>query len=302
MSRLRVGGIALTLVGTIIGVWEFWFQNQYAPSQAGRAVELVADIKRVDTRSDEDFIRATINYKDVGRSVQVIGSTYTLTGSRLIRCPRQATAARVNAYFEGALVDPQRVRFMADVWETQPANVLAAGKFVRDGKRLDPDIPSRRDFVFLVPRRRYQLLRFRAQLFAIPASIPVSRHTLPEYTTIRGDSNVYGLWHVDDDSWLRDLISGRERWVVLRYELVNPRFSPGPVAVSPELRVTAVFPPPRWTEGRPSTDYIRKQFEQPIKAFADNAGEAFADSELALGAATEPNPGDLVPRSCGTAR
>jgi hypothetical protein len=38
---------------------------------------------------------------------------------------------------------------------------------------------------------------------------------------------MYGFWHVDDDSWLNDLVSGRERWVVIRYELVDPTNSAG---------------------------------------------------------------------------
>jgi len=297
----RFGGIALGLVTTIVGVSEFWFQNQYVPSRAGRAVALVADIKRVGTKGDEDIIRATIDYKDIGRSVQAIGSTYTLTGSRVIRCARSATAQRVGSYFRGALTDPQRTRFMADVWETRPANVLAAGKFVRDGKRLDPDVPARSNFVFLVPRRRYQLLRFRAQLFAVPASIPLGRRALPQYFTLPNDNNVYGVWHIDDDSWLHDLISGRDRWVLLRYELVTPGRE-NTTTVSPDLRVTAVFPAPRWAEGSPSATYIRRQFAQPTRNFADNAGEAFADSELALGGATEPSGSDLGPRSCETTR
>jgi len=57
---------------------------------------------------------------------------------------------------------------MTDVWEERPATVLAAGKFLGDGKRLDPNVPSSREFAFFVPGHRYQLLRLRAQLFAIP--------------------------------------------------------------------------------------------------------------------------------------
>jgi hypothetical protein len=296
----RVGAIGLGLIATVVGAWEFWFQNQYTPSHAGRAVALAVSLERAGRQSDHDVIRATVDYKDVGRSVQVIGSTYTLTGSRLLRCERGATPGRVAPFFNGFLLDPQRTRFMSDVWEKRPATVLAAGKFVGDGRRLEPDVESTRDFVFLVPRNRYQLLRFRAQLFAIPASIALSRRRLPEYKTFEGDNDLYGFWRVDDDSWLRDLISGRERWVVMRYELVS---SPESSALSPDFRVTAVFPKPRWTEGRPSEAYVKRLFAQPkdkllrIRPLQD-ASEPFADTELALERVAAPAPSDHVPKSC----
>ncbi len=154
------GAIALGLIGTAIGVWQFWYQNQYVPSRAGRAVALKAGLQLGGERKAYHVVRATVEYEDIGgRSVSVIGSTYTLTGSRVVRCHRSATVARVKQYFERLILDPQRSRFMADVVEQQPATVLAAGKFVGDGKRLEPNVPSHRDLVFLVPRGRYQLLR-----------------------------------------------------------------------------------------------------------------------------------------------
>ena len=298
----RAGAIVLGLIGTIVGAWEFWFQNQYVPSHAGRAVALEVGLKRAGRQSDHDVIRATIEYKDVGRSVQVIGSTYTLTGSRVLRCERKATPARIAATMNGYLLDPQRARFMSDVWEVRPATVLAAGKFVRDGKRLDPDVADGRDLVFLVPRHRYQLLRFRAQLFAIPASIALSQRRLPEYETFEGDNDLYGLWRVDDDSWLHDLISGRERWVVMRYELAS---SPESSAISPDLRVTAVFPRPRWGEGKPSQAYVQRLFALPRNQLLrtrglQDASEPFADTELALEKVAELTASDHVPRTCAS--
>jgi hypothetical protein len=299
----RVGAIGLGLIATVVGAWEFWFQNQYTPSHAGRAVALAVSLERTGRQSDHDIIRATVDYKDVGRSVQVVGSTYTLTGSRVVRCERQATPGRIASFLQGFLLDPQRTRFMADVWEKRPATVLAAGKFVGDGKRLEPDVDSTRDFVFLVPRNRYQLLRFRAQLFAIPASIGLSQRRQPEYTTFKGDSDLYGFWRVDDDSWLHGLISGRERWVVMRYELAS---SPEATAITPDLRVTAVFPKPRWTEGRPSEGYVKRLFAQPKDELLRNrplqdASEPFADTELALERVSEPTPSDHTPKSCAGA-
>jgi hypothetical protein len=291
----RVGGaIALGLLGTLIGLWQFWYQNQYVPARAGRAVALRASLQLVGEQSAHHVVRATLEYEDIGgRSVSVIGSTYTLTGSRVLPCHRSATFKRVKQFFGGPLLDPQRSRFMADVVE-RPVTVLAAGRFVGDGKRLEPNVPSRREFVFLVPRGHYQLLRFRAQLFAIPASVRLSRRTKPEYRPLAGESFMYGFWHVDDDSWLRDLVSGRERWVVLRYQLANPD-TPKTTEISPDLRVTARFPEPTWS-GRPSEAQVRKLFEEAFPASPDDASEPLADSELTLEEVARPNVHEKLPK------
>jgi hypothetical protein len=198
----RVGGaIAVALIGAAGGIGQFWYQNQYAPSRAGQAVALKASLQMVDERRNHYVVRATVDYEGAGgRGVSVIGSTYTLTGSRIVRCQRSATIARVAQFFQSLNLDPQRSRFMADVVEQQPATVLAVGKFVADGKRLEPNVPSRRELIFLVPRGRYQLLRFRASLFAIRGSVRLSRRTDPEYRQLGGESFMYGFWHIDDDS------------------------------------------------------------------------------------------------------
>jgi len=289
----RLGTIALGFVGTIIGAWQFWYSNQYAPEHAGRAVTLKVGLQLEPGQQRAfDVIRATIDYQAVGkRSVSVVGSTYTLTGSRIFRCERPAKAATVAGVFKSLLPDPQRSRFMANVWEAQPAAVLAAGRFAGDGKRLDPDVPASRDLIFLTPHGRYQLLRFRAQLFAIPASVQLSQRETPTYE-YAGDHRVYGYWHVDDDSWFRDLVYGRERWVVLRYELGNPGRNPLSI---PDLRVVARFPQPSWGKGMPSRSSVLKLFNgvQP-----SDSSEPFADSELALEDVAEPTARESRKRKC----
>ena len=289
----RLGTIALGFVGTILGAWQFWYSNQYSPEHAGRAVALSVTLQLEPNRQPAyDVIRATIGYKAVGkRSVAVVGSTYTLTGSRVFRCERPAKAKAVAGVFKSLLPDPQRSRFMADVVEAQPAAVLAAGRFAGDGKRLDPDVPAARDLIFMTPRGRYQLLRFRAQLFAIPASVQLSQREPPTYE-YADDRRVYGFWHVDDDSWFRDLVYGRERWVVLRYELGN--VGPSPLS-TPDLRVVARFPKPSWGKKMPTRASVLKLFEgvQP-----SDASEPFADSELALADVAEPTPSEVLKHKC----
>jgi hypothetical protein len=289
----RVAAIVLGLVGTTIGVLEVWYQNQYAPARAGRAVELNASLALREHQAGYEVIKAAVEYEGVGhKQIAVIGSTYTLTGSRVVRCARTATVKAVRPIFKGLLLDPQRVRFASDVWEEQPASVLAAGKFVGDGKRLEPAVPSRREFIFHVPRHHYQLLRFRAQLFAIPASVQLSQRDIPVYVTFPGDNFLYGFWHIDDDSWLHDLISGRERWIVMRYQLVS---KPEAKTTSPDLRVTARFPAPTWSHGRPSDTAVKKLF---ARAQLSDASEPFADTELALEPVARPMRDENVPKTC----
>lgn len=278
--------LVVTIVGTSIGVWEFWYQNQYVPSQGGHAVALSIQLHDDGRRGRYDVVRATVDYQDVGgKSVWVIGSVYTLTGSRVVGCSRAPVASSVGKNFFGyGLTDPQRIRYMADAAE-QAATVLAAGKFVGDGKRLDSDVSAGRSFVFFVPTGRYQLLRLRAQLFAIPGSVKLSQRTQPRYWSIAGDNEIYGLWHIDDDSWFHDLVYGRERWVVLRYELVDPDH-PDRNTLTPAMRVTARFPAPSWTSSQPSDASIQRLFETPQPG---DASEPFADTELAIAPVTATN-------------
>jgi hypothetical protein len=289
----RIGTLALGLIGTILGAWEFWYQHQYEPARAGRAVSLSVELQRIAQQPGYDVVRASIGYQDVGgRAVSVIGSTYTLTGSHVVRCARPASAKTVSGVFGGFLVDPQRTRYMSDAWEEQPASVLAAGKFVGDGKHLDPSVPASRDLVFYVPHGRYQLLRLRAQLFAIPASVQLSQRSLPQFTTYPDDHDLYEFWHVDDSSWQHDLLFGRERWVVMRYELVA---RPQAAAVSPDFRVTARFPDPTWSHGAPNEPTVQRLFAQPQPS---DASEPFGDAELSVGEVGAPGPGDHVPPGC----
>jgi len=294
MAGRRLGfATALTLVVTLIGFWQFWYQNQYVPGHAGRAVSLDVQLVPVGAQNGYDVVRATIGYQDVGgRDVTVIGSTYTLTGSRVVSCSRSPTPKAVQQVLGGYSVDPQRSRYMTDVWEEQPASLLAAGKFVADGKRLDANVPATRRLLFFVPRGRFQLLRLRAQLFAISASVPL----LPKKAdvTFPGDDDLYAVWTVADNSWFHDLVNGRSRWVVSRYEDVS---EPAKTVVSPDFRVTARFPAPSWSAARPGEATIQALFVQPSPS---DSSEPFGDDELSLEPVAAPTAADRgkLPAAC----
>jgi hypothetical protein len=290
MTTRRVeGAIAVGVLGIVLGVSQFWFQNEYVPAHAGRAVVLKTYLTRAGEQSGYDVISARIDYEAVGgRSVSTIGSAYTLAASHVVRCHRAATAGRVRDFFHGFLLDPQVSRYMTDVREERPAALLATGKFVGDGKRLDPNVPFSREFIFFVPRHRYQLLRFRAQLLSIPASVRLSRRAYPKYITYPPDNEVYGYWQVIDDSWLHDLLYGRERWVVIRYDLVNPD-RPTVATTADAVWIRARFPNPTWHQQRPSKSLVYRLFFQPD--FTDSS-IPFSASELPLENVTQPTSKD----------
>ena len=282
LKSRKVGiATALTVVATLFGFWQFWYQNQYVPAHLGRAVSLGVQLARDGTQTRYDIVRATIDYEALGgQNVVVVGSTYTLTGSRVVRCVRTATPSAVQQVLGGYLADPQRDRFMADVWEEQPPTVLAAGKFVGDGKELDTDVPATRMFVFFVPRDRYQLLRFRVQLYAVPSSIPLVPRE--KNTRYHGDQDLYAFWTIAHNSWFHDLVDGRSRWLVTRYEDVA---EPARTNVTPDFRVTARLPAPTWTAGLPGKATVEALFH---KRQPSGTSEPFADAELPLDPVAAP--------------
>jgi hypothetical protein len=130
-----------------------------------------------------------------------------------------------------------------------------------------------------------------AELFAISGAVNLSQRTPPEYEFGR-DGFVYGFWRVDDDSWLRDLIYGRERWLVIRYELVRV---PGNIKAAPDVRVTARLTDPTWRHGSPSNEEASVLF---TRVRLTDPAEPFAGTELALGDLTAPTAQDELPRAC----
>src|SRR5215218_9726626 len=71
----RLGTIALGLVGTTLAAWQFWYQNEIAPAQVGRAVALDADLRLAGERRLDDVVRATASFQALtGESVVVVGS------------------------------------------------------------------------------------------------------------------------------------------------------------------------------------------------------------------------------------
>jgi hypothetical protein len=306
LPRLQTA-LLLTVAGTLIGLGQFWYQNQYTPAHLGRAVELSTQLKLAGREGPYDVIDATLNWQDVGgRNVAVIGSAYSLTGSPIFSCDRTANAAKLRKTFNGFLPDPQRSRWMNDVNEGMPT-IVAAGKFVSDGDQLQAGVHATRGLVFYVPHGKYQLLRLRAQLYAVSASALADPGALPIFinpsTPISGATDEYAYWRLNSGSWLSALLYGRRQWLAIHYELARQPTNPN---ARPDLRVTARFLEPTWSQRPPSDSQLESAFvstivtENPkthrpvvskvIKPVPEDESEPFADSELAVG---PPRPGTL---------
>jgi hypothetical protein len=117
---------------------------------------------------------------------------------------------------------------------------MCCGRFVGDGTRLDANVYASRDLIFFVPRGRYQLLRFRAQLFAVPASIPLAERPPDKRHPLIYGNDLFVIWTVADSSWFHDLVYGRERNVITRYALVS---RPTATSASPDIFVAALPEP-----------------------------------------------------------
>jgi hypothetical protein len=314
LPRLQTA-LLVTVAGTLIGLGQFWYQNEYTPAHLGRAVALSANLRLAGREGPYDVVDATLGWEDVGgRNVAVIGSAYSLTGSPIYSCVRTATAAKLRNDFSGFLPDPQRSRWMNAVNEGMPT-VIAAGRFVADGDQLQAGVQATRGLVFFVPHNAYQLLRLRAQLYAISASALAAAGALPTFIDpkhpIPGESDQFGYWQLNGGSWLRALLYGRRQWLAIHYELATQPSSPN---ARPDLRVTARFLEPTWSESPPSDSQIESAFvstvttqdpatHRPVvskveKPVPEDESEPFADSELAIGAPRVATPQELRNAAC----
>ena len=162
--------------GATATAWKVWYQNDYAASQAGRAVALRANLVHETAQPDEDVVRATVSYEAVsGKSLSVVGSAYTLTALGSVRCERRERAEvpqvlRCSAASCPILSEAGSPRTSAS---SSRARSFRRGEVVADGRPW-PRSPRPADEVFHVRRGRYQLLRSRAAVRAISARRPVS--------------------------------------------------------------------------------------------------------------------------------
>ncbi len=296
---IKIGAIALGLLGTVASIGQFWYANDYTPSHVGRGIVLTTHLGRVSQNKGIVAVRASIDAENVGNSsVLVLGSAYSFTGEQLFRCFRQSTVKRVAGVFSGQIPDPQAARFTRYVRNQQP-RLVTAGKFLGDGLRLDPGQQISKDFIFYVPAGSFQLLALRAQVFVIRSDIRLGiaadDFRAPVLNPDDGDS--YEFWRVDDRSWLHALITGPNRWIAVRYEFGVYKH---PQRLIPTLRANVRFPAPSWSASPPSVAATAALFAaSPLGQTAD-ASEPFSDSEMPFSPVPDPTAADAAKFHCQT--
>ena len=235
MTVPRVGALVLAIAGATLAPGSSGTRTSM-PVQAGRAVALRANLVHETAQRDEDVVRATVNYEAVaGKSLSVVGSAFTLpvheSCGAIARNEPTCLRSPTRSKFSGrpaAILLLRRCRELqpAPCWPRGSSSETAGGSSqspVRAPVRLSRS--PRQVRVAAVPRR----------VVRISGAVNLSERTRPEYE-LGADGYMYGFWHVDDDSWLSDLVYGRERWLVIRYELVRER---GDTKADSDVRVTA---------------------------------------------------------------
>jgi hypothetical protein len=287
LTAVRIGSTFLAVLGTLAGLAQYAYSNDIASSSLTHTFQLEAHLARAGTSGGLEVVRATIVVTNSGGSPAVsVGSAYTFTGEQAFPCSRPATLRAVTSYFDFSVPDPQALRYSRYV-ALMPARVLAAGKVLGDGARLDSGQVVTRSYLFYVPPNTFQVLALRAQVFAIPSgAIALGTHQ-GDFESVPAagarqwqpnrDGDVYVFWRVRDHSLLRTLLAGPDQWLVVRYEL--SRAPTLPTHTNPAIRATARLTPRGWSSAHPDPAAAAQLF--PTLSAVASASEPFGDDELA---------------------
>lgn len=286
LTAVRIGSTFLAVLGTLAGVAQYAYSNDLASSALTHTFQLEAHLTKAGMSGDLEVVRASIAVTNSGGSAAVsVGSAYTFTGEAAFPCPRPATLRTVTSYFDFSVPDPQSLRFSRYV-ALMPARVLAAGKVLGDGARLDSGQVVKRSYLFYVEPHTFQLLALRAQVFALPAGAVALGSSTSDFEAMPSpqakqwqpnrDGDLYVFWRVRDHSLLHALLAGPDQWLVVRYELSQaPKL---PTHTNPAIRATARLTPSAWAAAHPTPSGAAQLF--PTLSAVASASEPFGDDEL----------------------
>jgi hypothetical protein len=285
LTLARAGTGAVGLVGTILAAWQFWYTNDYVPSHSGANVTVTARLEVLPQSGPFSNVRATLSAVNRGDTkITVVGSVYTLTGSRMIERNRPPRMRPLDV-FDGLIPDPQVVRFSRYTTEEGAPRAIATGKFIGDRQDLEAGQETSRKLTFSFPSGYYNVIRIRAQVFAI-RGLRLSLTDPVEIVACPNRGRVFSFWPIADDSWVRDLVEGRHRWIVIEYVMLDAN---GDVSPSGSLAyVTARFPSASWQKERPSVKEALHLFDRALAV--EDVNEVFAADEVVLPSALTAGP------------
>jgi hypothetical protein len=214
----KVGAFLLGVIGTAFGVFQFWYQQEYLPTHRPPALSLTAGIESAGERPGRELYKATITTKNTG-TVKVIAftGTYVLSGLTYGAVKKEPTEDRIMAPLQQDLADPYYSRFLRH-YAPNTFTPIAAGRLFAENRYFEPNDELSREYIVAAPRCRYALLMLRTNIVVGSGELLQleDKPAVPRMFFIPPSRNVVGVfseWHVKDDSWIHDVVDGKERWI-----------------------------------------------------------------------------------------
>lgn len=223
-----LGKLALAVLGTAFGLFQFWYANQYVPQVSYPAAHASASLEAASPVGDPATYRAQVTLKNEGKTrLVILASAYYITESALK--PAKATET-LDALARPFKTTPNGV---SDVWMAQvarysryereaKARVVQSGRLIPAGWYLEPGQEVSREYAVRAAPESRSILRLVAH-FAVAKGDAFELGVEPSFRPKRQDSVVVSEWPVKNDSVLRWLLDG-ETVILVNYP-VDPRFS-----------------------------------------------------------------------------
>jgi hypothetical protein len=171
----RASKILVTLGVTVWGIFQFWYANQYAPTQGGVVLNVDTKLEKVDSNVPGlTALMATVKVFNPGDSrATVLASEYTISGyTTSVRTSPSPTASPsvvvVPGFGNSPGVDPQVNRF-SRLTQESGGEVFQTAELLRNGSHVEPGQSIVRTYIAYVPPDA-GLLRLEASVAAANAT------------------------------------------------------------------------------------------------------------------------------------
>lgn len=288
----KVGPILIGLVGVAFGAFQFWFAQQYLPTREPAALEASAVLEPIGAVSGGlEALRATVSLKNVGKTkVIALAAAYNVSGTSNPAKEFKPAPKKVLEPFLSQSIDPYATRYSRHAGLGPAPEIVQAGRLFAENRYVEPGEQVSRRFIVFVPACRYTLVRLRSQVVVAKGTLIRIRDDVIGYgrfeDTVKDTKRVgvYTQWGIRDDSWVHDILEGKEHSILVNYVATAGRFD-----VS-FFRVTA------WL-----TKGTSKRDPEEVAAYTKRARErlglanSFGDDEISL---SSPASADAGAQAC----
>jgi hypothetical protein len=228
-TRVTLGKVGTTLIGvlgTAFGVFQFWFAQQYVPTRQPAALEATATLEPAGIASNGlRAFRATLVLENVGKTkVIALAGAYHVSGSTIPRREVDPSPKNVLEPFLSTSVNPYATRFSRHAGLGEAPEIVQAGRLFAENRYFEPGEQVTRRFIVYTPAcGSHTMLRLRAHavvakgtLIRIRDSV-VGSGTFEDTVDDRDRMGVYTQWAIKDDSWIHDILEGKEHSILVNY-------------------------------------------------------------------------------------